>query len=195
MGQSDVLPFSHDVDVTAVADYLIRLDALSMEPDVTPLKLAKLLYLSQANYLASTGRRMFAEAVEAYEHGPVVHREWKRHPGRQIIAVHEDLAMSEEVRLPDDVADFLDQVWARYKDWSAVSLRALTHKQDPWKNNYYDGGFRIVIPDRDMTTYFREQVAATDRIFHPNVVIMPEGFIDELDADAFAARYAEFTGR
>ena len=185
--------FNHDVDVFAVADYLISLDALRSEPDVTPLKLAKLLYLAQANYLASTGRRMFDEPVEAFDHGPVVYREWKRHPGSQIIAVRDD-ALAGADSLPEDIADFLDVVWSRYEDWSASALRRLTHEQAPWKDNYYEGGRRISIPDRDMAAYFREHVPAADRVFHPSVVIIPSGFLTDEDADVFAATVAEYTG-
>ena len=155
--------FNYDLDVFAVADYLISLDALRSEPDVTPLKLAKLLYLAQANYLASTGRRMFSEPVEAFEHGPVVYREWRRHPGSQIIAVRDD-ALAGTAALPEDAADFLDAVWARYDDWSASALRRLTHEQAPWKDNYVEGGHRIRIPDEEMAAYFREHVSPADRL-------------------------------
>lgn len=185
--------FTHDVDVFAVADYLLSLDALRSEPDVTPMKLAKLLYLAQANYLASTGRRLFDEPVEAFEHGPVVYREWKRHTGLQIIAVRGDTGGG-QAGLPDDITDFLDQIWAKYQDWSASTLRRLTHDQAPWKDNYVENGRRTRIPDRDMTVYFREQVPAGSRVFHRSVVVVPEGLLDEQNAGAFAALVAEYTG-
>ncbi|GAA0900670.1 Panacea domain-containing protein [Pseudonocardia zijingensis] len=187
--------FSHDLDVHAVANYFIRLDALRLEPDVTPLKLAKLLYLAQANYLASTGQRLFSEDVEAFDNGPVVHREWRRNSGKQIIAVRESAAVTEEVDLPGNVIEFLDAVWARYKDYSASRIWELTHEQDPWKRNYRPNEYRVQIPDSDMITYFRESVPATERVFHTSVVIMPDDFLDEDDADAFAAKFAESTQR
>jgi uncharacterized phage-associated protein len=185
--------FSHDLDVLDVADYLIEQDARRPEPDVTPLKLAKLLYLAQANYLASTGRRLFAADVEAYDNGPAVHQVWKRHAGsRQIIAAREDVSVA-HVELPADVVEFLDAVWARYQDYSASQLWRLTHEQAPWKDHYVQGAFRKRIPDEAMTVYFRERVPAADRVFHANVVIMPDDFLDEDDADLFAAKFAEFT--
>lgn len=187
--------FTFDLRVHAVADYFIGLDALRPEPDVTPLKLAKLLYLAQANYLASTGRRLFDEDVEAFDNGPVVYREWRRNTGRQIIAVRDDVAPSDNGDLPADVLEFLDTVWVKYKDHSASALWMLTHEQGPWKDNYRVGGHRIRIPDEDMIRYFREQVPAAERVFHPNVVILPDGFLDEDDADAFAATFAEHTER
>jgi uncharacterized phage-associated protein len=187
--------FSYDLDVDAVADYLIRQDAIRPEPDVTPLKLAKLLYLAQANYLASTGRRLFTEDVEAFDNGPVVHREWQRHSGRQIIAVRDDAKITDDGDLPADVVEFLDTVWAMYKDYSAAALWQLTHEQAPWKTNYVPNGYRTRIPDQDMVAYFREHVPAAERVFHANVVIMPDNFLDEDDADLFAAKFAEFAKR
>ena len=66
--------FSYDLDATQVARYILTLDAARPKPDVTQLKLQKLLYLAQANYLASTGHRLFSASVEAFDNGPVVYR-------------------------------------------------------------------------------------------------------------------------
>ncbi|OLT09269.1 hypothetical protein BJF78_31140 [Pseudonocardia sp. CNS-139] len=84
----------------------------------------------------------------------MVHREWRRNSGKQIIAVREGATITEEIDLPDDAAEFLDAVWARYKDYSASALWNLTHDQDPWRKNHRPGGYRVKIPDRDMITYF-----------------------------------------
>lgn len=186
--------FHHDLDVFAVADYLLRLDKLRPEPDVTPLKLAKLLYLAQANYLASTNKRMFAEDVEAFEHGPCVYREWKRHRGKVIIVERYDDFETESSPLPVDVMDFLDAIWAKYKDYSPSQLWALTHGQAPWNKYHREGGYRTVIPDGAMTSYFRDEVPARDRIFHPSVVVLPDDIFDDEAAEQFAARLAEYTG-
>ncbi|MCF7552590.1 Panacea domain-containing protein [Pseudonocardia sp. WMMC193] len=187
--------FTHDVDVLDVADYLLEQDARRPEPDVTPLKLAKLLYLAQANYLASTGRRLFAADIEAYDNGPAVHRVWKRHAGsKQIIAARDDVSIA-HVDLPQDVAEFLDDVWSRYQDHSASQLWRLTHDQTPWRDHYVPGAFRKRIPDEAMTAYFRELVPAVERVFHSNVVIMPDDFLDEDDAERFAERFAEYSER
>ena len=64
--------FHHDIDVSDAVRFFLAEDALRSDPNVTPMKLHKLLYLAQANYLASTGHRLFAEPVDAYENGPVV---------------------------------------------------------------------------------------------------------------------------
>jgi uncharacterized phage-associated protein len=189
---NESVAFSHDLDVRTVADYFIQQDALREEPDVTPMKLQKLLYFAQANFLASTGERLFDENIEAYEHGPVVHREWQRHPGRQIIAELPEASYASDMVVPTDIESFLDQVWLRYKDCSAMTLRNLTHRQDPWKHHYDTNSYRAVIPDADMAEFFRHKVPVVDRIFHQSVVLVPEGFLGDVDDDEVAEKLAAF---
>lgn len=196
MFDSEEIPtFSYGLDVRAIADYFIQQDSLRNEPDVTPMKLQKLLYFAQANYLASTGARLFDENIEAFEHGPVVHREWQRHPGRQIIAAEDADSFASEIALPLDVETFLDRVWIRFKDYSANTLRNMTHKQEPWRNAYSEGSYRAVIPDAEMASYFRHRVPARERIFHQNIVLVPEGLIDDLDEKAAVKALSAFLQR
>lgn len=175
--------FHHDLPVSDVARYFVQLDALREDPDVTPMKLQKLLYLAQANYLASTGRRLFDEPVEAYRHGPVVHRAWKMFPGKQIISTQSAESFSTVDDLPEDVEAFVEAVWEQYKDVSASALRRLTHRQEPWVRNYDEDEHRPEIPDADMIEYFRDRVPAEERVFHANVVVMPAGLVREIDED------------
>jgi uncharacterized phage-associated protein len=186
--------FSHDLDVASVAEFFIQQDALREEPDVTPMKLQKLLYLAQANYLASTGERLFSEDVEAYEHGPVVHRAWQLYPGKQIIATSNGstFASAANDRMPADVETFVDCIWVKYKDQSAGQLRGLTHTQAPWKDNYERGSYRPLIPDEEMAQFFRQQVPVEDRVFHDAVVLMPQGFLEEFNEDDMAATLSRF---
>jgi len=187
--------FNHDLDVEVVADFFIQQDALRLEPDVTPMKLQKLLYFAQANYLASTGERLFDEPVEAFQHGPVVHRAWQLFPGSQIIAAADTgtrYASRSDERVPADVEEFLGAVWLKYKNFSASALRGMTHRELPWKNNYVENSYRPEIPDEEMTSYYRQCVAASDRVFHSAVVVIPDGFIEDMDEDDIAAKLASF---
>lgn len=187
--------FSYNLPVDAIADYFVHCDMQRIEPDVTPLKLQKLLYFAQANYLASTDERLFDENTEAFGHGPVVYSMFSKYPGRQIIATRENAPTSSADRdLPEDVRDFLDRIWLAFKDYSASQLRNLTHEQAPWKENYVENSYRQVIPDADMTSYFREFVPAKNRVFHSNVALMPEGFIESIEEDSMLAQIREFLG-
>jgi uncharacterized phage-associated protein len=183
MTEAPAAQFTHHLDPLAVAAYFVRADQRRAEPDVTPMKLQKLLYLAQANYLAATGQRLFDADIEAFEHGPVVHRVWREFPGRQIIDSEQHRGAL-ELEVPDDVAEFLSTIWERYQDWSASALRRLTHSQTPWRDHYVEGDARRVIPDSDMATFFAQSVPASERVFHPQVVVVPSTvFDDDPEAD------------
>ncbi|WP_158253122.1 Panacea domain-containing protein [Cryobacterium sp. Y62] len=194
MPKDSPVAFSHHLEANAVAKYFIQRDSLRAEPDVTPLKLQKLMYLAQSNFLASTGQRLFDENVEAFENGPVVYKTWGKYPGRNIIAVtpQNEFSSNDDEHVPADTAIFLDAVWEMYRDVSASQLWTLTHKQDPWKNHYVLNSYRKVIPDEDMQSYFRETVPLAERIFHEGVLAIPATFFDSLNDDDIAAQLVRF---
>ncbi|PVZ53036.1 Panacea domain-containing protein [Arthrobacter sp. H-02-3] len=188
----DVL-FSHHLSVEAVTNFFLDMDASRQEPDVTPLKLQKLLYFAQANYLASTDQRLFDENLEAFRHGPVVYKTYQRYMNiNQILVAREVSPAVETARVPEDVEHFLAAIWDKYKDFSAGQLRNLTHLQDPWLHNYEEGSYRTVIPDDELRGYFRHKVPASERVFHEAVALVPAGFIESLDEDAIAAQMRDF---
>ena len=45
-----------------------------------------------------------------------------------------------------------------------------------------------------MAAYFREHVPAASRVFHPSVVLIPDDFLADEDAETFAANVGEYTG-
>ncbi|MBF4458350.1 Panacea domain-containing protein [Pseudoclavibacter sp. VKM Ac-2867] len=178
------------VSALDVAKFFIDQDSLRSEPDVTPMKLQKLLYFAQANYLADTGTRLFDDDVEAYDHGPVVHSVWKSYPGRNVIAATHSDSLQSIQELPDDVDEFLQAVWSRFADYSATKLRNITHTQAPWKDHYDPNGFRCRIPDSDMTNWFRSgRLDPICRVVHPNQMFISGFLLDEMDEDKSAARF------
>ena len=61
-----------ELDPLVVANYFLQLDSERIEPDVTQLKLHKIMYFAQANYLGATGSRLFSSHIEASPRGPIV---------------------------------------------------------------------------------------------------------------------------
>lgn len=55
----------------AVANYLLYIMGEAFD-DLTNMKLNKLLYFAQGHYLQRYGKPLFDNAVEAWDHGPVV---------------------------------------------------------------------------------------------------------------------------
>lgn len=184
MVDAEDVQVSYDVDPLAVAAFFVRADQSREEPDVTPLKLQKLMYLAQANFLASTGHRLYSSDMLAFRHGPVTHAVWVEFSGSSIINPEVHLE-SMRLDVPLDTEEFLSDVWSRFQDLSASQLRQLTHEQAPWSDNYVEGQLHTRIPDDEMVKYFRECVALEDRIFHHSFLRIDSAMLDDdFEADA-----------
>ena len=115
-----------------VAKFLVYLAACEDEPDfLSHLRLQKLLYYVQGWSLAMRNKPMFVERIEAWAHGPVVKDVYAvlSACGRRPISI-DDVGQPEG--LTEDEMEFIQSVWTSYKQFSASSLREMTHKDDPW---------------------------------------------------------------
>lgn len=168
------------VPVSDVVDYFLRRDdELGDDADVSPMKLQKLLYLAQANYLGATGGRLFDDDVLAYEHGPVVYAPYDTFRGLRTAIVRAGVETRALSSLPADVEVFLGRVWERWSGMSASALRDLTHRQRPWHVSYVRDARHTVIPDPLMAEYFGAQAPLEERVFPP--APEPEPSSDEHD--------------
>lgn len=163
MGTADSLqlvavePLATGISPLAVATYLLARDASRDDSDVTQMKLHKLLYFAQANYLASTGQRLFDAHIEAFEHGPVVEsirRHYEQFGRRIIVVADASQSGNGEQELPENIANYLDAIWSQFGEQSASQLRALSHKDKPWSDNYHPGRLHSIIPDYEMRAWY-----------------------------------------
>jgi uncharacterized phage-associated protein len=95
---------------------------------LSALKLQKLVYYAQAWSLVFRQQPLFADPIEAWQHGPVVRSLWKLYP---ILTqnIESGLALPTFSMAEQTV---LQQVWQSYADQSARSLSNLTHTELPW---------------------------------------------------------------
>lgn len=175
-----------NLDPKLIADYFLSRDEGREDADVTQMKLHKLMYLAQANFLSSVGERLFASDVEAFRHGPVITEMYPefKHYGRNVIVAASDEAAWQaqenvENYLPEDTKEFLDLVWEKYGDYSASELRKLTHSQSPWLNAYKPGHRHSKIDDDSMVNWYRNHNA--EAIYHPLVFNLSQEAIEELE--------------
>lgn len=146
-----------------VAKLLIRLGAWEDEPEfLSHLRLQKLLYYVQGWSLALRGKPMFNARIEAWAHGPVV---------KELYAVFAQYGFDPippaqfetASRLTEPEAKFICQVWESYKDYSATSLRSMTHQEPPWIEARRGCGpadrCDREITHESMRRYFSEQAA------------------------------------
>ena len=123
--------------VIDVADYLIeasyqRLNSLD-DDLMTHMKLQKLAYYAQGFSLHFYGEPLFAEPIEAWEHGPVCpalyaeFRRFKHEPIKPMAALDEVGA-----RFTPEQRDAMNTVLLFYGSYSAAMLRKMSHSDSAW---------------------------------------------------------------
>ena len=158
--------------VMDIARYVINY-CNKKEYDVTNLRLQKLLYFIQANFLVSKGINFpcFEEEIEAWSFGPVipeVYHEFKGCGNSQIPPIESYLVI--------DKKNFLNSIFRRYKDpfendedralvdemieecsqFTAAQLVDITHNQKPWKAVYVRN-MNNTITKTSIYEYFMEE--------------------------------------
>ncbi|MBU3205111.1 DUF4065 domain-containing protein [Clostridium algidicarnis] len=99
---------------------------------MTPLKLQKLCYYSQAWSLVWDDKPLFDEEFQAWAHGPAnyeiynKYRKYKYHP---IECPDEDYRLD---KFSKDEKETLEAVWDSYGIYEAKYLEGLTHQEEPW---------------------------------------------------------------
>ncbi len=140
--------------VLDVAQYVIE-RCNSQGRSISNLKLQKILYFVQAQYLVSTGNKCFCEEIEAWDFGPVIpeaYHHYKAYGSANIptFAKRNSKIISSNDRMVID--EIIDECSKR----SASALVQITHNQAPWKNNYVPGQ-NNTIPAAEIRKYFEEE--------------------------------------
>jgi uncharacterized phage-associated protein len=117
-----------------VAKCLIHLAAAEDEPEfLTHLRLQKLLYYVQGWSLTLRKKAMFSEEIQAWAHGPVVASLYSKFADFGNRPINPD-EVDRPKRLTEADTQFIGMVWDAYKGYSASSLRAMTHRESPWRD-------------------------------------------------------------
>ena len=124
------------IPASRVADYFL---AIADEDDVlSNLKLQKLCYYAQGFCLAETGRPLFPERIERWQHGPVVrslYHAFKEYE-RQSIPFPDSVQLGD---YPEIALELIDRVYATYGRFEAWALRNMTHDEPPWRDSTPSG--------------------------------------------------------
>ncbi len=136
-----------------VADYFLSKTDEEAGDVISNLKLQKLVYYAQGFTLAVTGKPLFNEEIEAWQHGPVVpdlYHKYKDH-GAYGIPAPTNVDFS---KFSSEIKEILDEVYDVYGQFSAWKLRNMTHGEAPWKNTKMGD----VISLSSMSEYFKTQI-------------------------------------
>lgn len=135
-----------------VALYFIHEHHQKQSP-VDALKLQKLLYYSQGLYLALFSKPLFKDAIENWEHGPVVPSIWQKSKKSNLLNPSNRKPVFKE-----DTQIFLDKVMAEFASYDGWTLRELTHSESPWLETKQNEP----ISAESLQVFFEDYVAKTN---------------------------------
>lgn len=120
------------------------------------LKLQKVLYFVQAQFLVSKNYPCFSETIEAWDFGPVVpvvYHEYKIYGSSSITALFSDNCTTKiqvnDITIINGIVDQCSKI-------SASRLVEITHDQDPWRNSYKK--YNNEITTESIKNYFLKKV-------------------------------------
>lgn len=96
---------------------------------MSPTKLQKLVYYSQAWHLVWEEEPLFDAPIEAWVGGPVVRSLWDQHRGEWTIASWE---LGDPGRLTPEERSTVEAIVDTYGKLDGPRLSALTHSEEPW---------------------------------------------------------------
>lgn len=120
---------------------------------ISNLKLQKILYFVQAEFLTVKDQPCFYEQIEAWDFGPVVpivYHEYKVFGCASI----PDISLDQPIINQNDT-DLLNGIIDECSDYSASELVEITHNQAPWKDAYRQY-HNAIISNESIKEFFTE---------------------------------------
>lgn len=121
-------------NIQLIARYVIHYCSQNRRP-ISNLKLQKILYFIQAEFLVAMNKPCFEDDIEAWSSGPVAP------------AVYSEYRIYGDTNLPDQGNDGFEVIAEKDRErlnaiisdatkYSALQLAEITHNQRPWKDAY-----------------------------------------------------------
>ncbi len=119
---------SHDSVIDSIALYV-----LNSRYEITNMSLQKLLYYIEGFVQALLGEQVFDNRCEAWMFGPVYPDMYEKYKsfGSSLIQV-DKIDLSGEI--DDSVRKVIDHVLSLFAIYNGVTLKDLSHAEEPWKN-------------------------------------------------------------
>lgn len=138
-----------------VAKYMI-IRAMKDDDPITNMKVQKLCYYAQGVYSKlSSGKKLFEETIEAWQHGPVVRDVYTVYAHRRgAITTNDDYSNLHFRKLEQEAVDMTYKYFSQYSAWR---LREMTHAEMPWVKNYVEGK-KKTIPFSDIYDFFDKSI-------------------------------------
>lgn len=139
-----------------VANFFIDVTDTDYDDGMTNFRLNKLMYFAQAYSLVRTGKPLFSERIEAWEHGPVirpVYDTFKKY-GKNIIPA--TVGEYSEDCFSDEEIEILTDTMVRFGKYSTNRLYGMTHKPGaPW-DKVFVKNMNNLITNESIQEYYKD---------------------------------------
>lgn len=125
----------------------IPIEAVESGEGMHKVKLQKLLFFAQEEFLYRHNEPLFDDKIEAWEHGPVIREVWNVYAEIPHYIIK---SVPQVVELPQEAQEVVDEIWARYGEKDTWYLRDLSHSYEIWTNkrdSQYDGRGEITLDE------------------------------------------------
>ncbi|URC12523.1 Panacea domain-containing protein [Flavobacterium sp. B183] len=136
------------------------------DPNMTPMKLIKLVYIAHGWSLGLYKKPLISESPQAWKFGPVIptlYDTYKKFGNKKI-----ETEIKSFDDLPEGVTAFLDKIWDVYGNFNGVQLSAKTHQPNtPWsitweKAKDYFHAFSLTIPDDLIKKHYSSKIEGVE---------------------------------
>lgn len=138
----------------SVARYIIQ-RCHSQNRAISNLKLQKILYFVQAEFLVRRNQPCFAEQIEAWDFGPVVPEVYWAYKNFGSSNIPFFRKPGDTVVISEDDQELINAVVDACASYSASALVNITHHQAPW-SSVYEPGKNNIITCHSIQEYFSE---------------------------------------
>lgn len=145
---------SRTYKVLDVARYIIKRCNLHNQA-ISNLKLQKILYFVQAEFLVTKNQPCFDETIEAWAFGPVVPEAYHRYKGYGAGNIPALRTLPDRILISESDQELINGIVDECAQYSASDLVDITHRQTPWKSAYR-AGFNQPITNESIKEFFEE---------------------------------------
>lgn len=100
-------------------------------------------------------KHLFNDPIEAWDYGPVVREVYIEYceSKKEELTLNNKVLEEIEKKINDNIKEFLQAFFEKYKDKSTTALVNGSHEETPWKDTY-EAGKKNIITQEKMENFF-----------------------------------------
>lgn len=141
-------------DALKIAEYVIRYSTSKGTP-VSNLRLQKVLYFIQAEFMVSKKYICFDDKIEAWDLGPVIPKVYRKYKVFGASSIPVDNKENSVNCIKGEDIETINEIIDNCNKYSTSTLVEITHHQDPWINAH-NSCFSKEISTKSLYEFFKE---------------------------------------